>query len=96
MEDLDNKPYFTFTAVLMTIVLTFAIGEIVIRIYNRTENRLRPIWIPDPYPGMVHSPNNRFQIQSPIISIEKSCIVRSMLAKGIFSISNIADFLRKT
>ena len=60
MNNVEKNPFFTATTALLIIVLAFSSCEIVMRIYNRSQNRTRPIWIPDTYLGLVHSPNNKF------------------------------------
>ncbi|MBN1870399.1 MAG: SGNH/GDSL hydrolase family protein [Candidatus Omnitrophica bacterium] len=45
---------------LLAVVFIFSVCEIVIRVYNGSENRDRQIWVPDPYLGVVHAPNNKF------------------------------------
>ena len=60
MNAFEKNGFFRTAAAILTLVLVFSVCEIVIRVYNKTQNRDRQIWIPDPYLGAVHAPDNRF------------------------------------
>jgi len=57
----DKKRIFIIAAVVLTVVVCFALAETGIRIYHLTSDRQRFIWLPDEFLGYVHSGNNQFQ-----------------------------------
>ena len=59
----SKKTIFTIAAVLIGLLISLFIAEIAIRISNAVDHKERKIWIPDPYLGMVHAPNNKFRYQ---------------------------------
>ncbi|MFH1359729.1 MAG: hypothetical protein ABIJ41_01670 [Candidatus Omnitrophota bacterium] len=60
MTLISRKCNFAILSVVLVIIGCLGIAESVIRIHNAFEKKRRKIWIPDPFIGYVHAPNNEF------------------------------------
>ncbi|MFC1510402.1 SGNH/GDSL hydrolase family protein [Candidatus Omnitrophota bacterium] len=63
MISTKKKKVFSLLAGGLSFLLCLLVAEGVIRLHNKAEKRIRPIWIPDEYCGYLHTPNNQFNYE---------------------------------